>query len=521
MPGPKMSMLALHGIAHDPLPGMAAQDKYTDGRNIYFKAGKSVRSPGYDVYADNGRICDADFAQYVEQGPLRYWLYASAGAGDIGVGVTDGTLHYDLTPDSWLPIIADGYLLTGGTINNIPFINHPEVGPFYWDFNTAGEMQELVGWPDNWTARVMRSHKDFLMAINVQTDIGQLESQVSWSNSAEAGSIPTEWTPTPENDAGDATFAQSPGPLIDGISIRDQFFVAKRNFCGVLQYIGGQFVFQDRDVFPTTGLFATGAWAEDSNMIYMLTGEGKFIRTDGTGQLDMLDGVNARYLRDAINYKYPESVFVYHDQAASQVVLCYPTGVNQFANEGLSVETTSLDCGFRDLPDVRMVSIGNIGQLASSWDSDPESWDSDTSTWDQGASGYQPPTLLFACGEHGMLSQGTGPQHIVEHQWTDIRTYSTRRGIDFTAYSGRATVSGLYPRIEGNGGTVLTFQIGMQDHDNAPLNMLPTQSFTIGQDEKLDFFIDGKLILVSLFSIGGAQWALSGLQPVGRASGRW
>ena len=56
MPSPKMSMLALHGINKDALAGMAPQDKYTDGRNIYFKAGKSVRSPGYDIYADTGRI---------------------------------------------------------------------------------------------------------------------------------------------------------------------------------------------------------------------------------------------------------------------------------------------------------------------------------------------------------------------------------------------------------------------------------------------------------------------------------
>jgi hypothetical protein len=516
-----MSMLALHGINKDALPGLAPQDKYTDGRNIYFKAGKSVRSPGYDIYADTGRICDVDWLQYVEIGPLRYWLYASAGAGDIGVAVTDGEFHFNLTPAGWAPIIADGFVLTGGTINNIPFINHPEVGPFYWAYDTAAPVEELIGWPDNWTARVMRSHKDFLMAINVQTDVGQLESQVSWSNSAEAGSIPVEWIPTPENDAGDATFAQSPGPLLDGLSIRDQFFVAKRNFCGVMQYIGGQFVFQVRDVFPTTGLFATGAWVEDGNMVYMLTGEGKFIRTDGTSQQDLVDGVNAAYLRDAINYQHPESVFCYHDQAASQVVLCYPTGVNQWCDEGLSIEVTSLDCGFRDLPDVRIVSIGNIGVLGTSWDSDHDSWDSDTTSWDQGASGYQPPNLLFGCGEHGMLSQGSGPQHIVNHVWADIRSFVTRQGIDFTAYAGRATISALYPRIEGNPGTVLTYQVGCQDHDNAPLNMLPVQEFTIGTDEKLDFFIDGKLIYLSQFSIGGAQWAQTGLQPVGRQSGRW
>ncbi len=521
MAGPRMSMLALHGIAKDPLPGMADAGRYTDGRNIYFKAGKSVRSPGYNIYADEGRICDIDFLQYVEIGPIRYWFYASAGAGDIGVGVTDGELHYDLTPPGWFPIVADGFVLTGGTINNIPFINHPEFGPFYWDYNTATPVQELIGWPDGWTCRVMRSHKDFLMAIDLQTEIGELESQVSWSNSAEAGSIPTEWEPTPENDAGDATFSQSPGPLLDGISIRDQFFVAKRNYCGVLQYIGGQFVFQSRDVFPTTGLFATGAWAEDTNMIYMLTGEGKFIRTDGTGQLDMLTGVNAKYLRNAINYQHPEAVFVYHDQAENQAVLCYPTGVNQFATEAISVELSSLDQGIRDMPDARMVAVGNIGKLATSWDSDDEAWDLDTTSWNQGASGYQPPLLLFACGEHGMLSQSTGPQHIVDHAWQDIRCYAARSGIDFTAYAGRATVSGMYPRIEGNAGTVLNFQFGMQVHDNSPLEVLPIQQFTIGTDEKMDLFIDGKLIALNLFTVGGAQWALSGLQPVGRGSGRW
>lgn len=522
MPGPQMSMLRLSGINKDLLPGLVPADQYTDGRNVFFRNKKSKRAPGYQTFSDDGRLFDADLVLYVESGPLRYWIYACArSGGNIGIGLTDGITHYDVTPPGWAEIVADGFILTAGTINNIPFINHPELAAYFWGYDTAQPFELLPGWPDNWTCRAMRSHKDFLMAINLQTEIGQLESQVSWSNSAEAGSVPTEWLPTPENDAGDATFPQVTGPLFDGISVRDQFFVAKRGFCGVLQYIGGQFVFQDRDVFPSMGLFATNAWCEHGNLIYMLTGEANFISTDGTAQADVLDGKLAQFLKTQINYAHPEAVFVYHDQGENQVILAYPTGLYDSCVEGISVCTMTGDCGIRDLPQARSVSVGTVGQLAVSWDSDDQPWDEDTTTWDQGASGYIGPVPIFGSGAVGMLQPNTGAITWINNAWQPLQAYLWRTGIDFTGYAGHATVTAMYPRIEGVSGTVLNFRFGMQDDDNGPLDLDPPQAFVIGLDDHLDTNFAGKLLAVQVTSTGGGAWQLSGLQPEGRQSGRW
>ena len=46
------------------------------------------------------------------------------------------------------------------------------------------------------------------------------------------------------------------------LSVRDQLVVAKNNYSAVMQYVGGQFVFEIRDLFPSMGLFAPDCWVE-------------------------------------------------------------------------------------------------------------------------------------------------------------------------------------------------------------------------------------------------------------------
>lgn len=518
MSAPKAAPIALHGIVKDQLDGMVRSDKWTDGRNVHFKAGRTARAPGYAVYGP-GAICDADIVKFVQVGDRRFWIYASARADAPGVGVTDGVVHYDLTPAGWLPIAGAGLVLTAGTINGYPFVNHPELAPYYWDLDTANELQELPGWPDNWTCRVMRSHKEFLMAINLQTDVGQLESRVSWSSSAGPGEVPGEWTPTAANDAGDANFAAVAGDLLDGISVRDQFFVAKRGYVGVLQYVGGQFVFGDRDIFPSTGLFATGAWCEDGNLVYMLTGDNRFIKTDGTGQSDLLYGVGQDYLTSSINYGHPEAVFCYHDQAEGQIVLAYPTGVGSACNEAVTFEILTGDMGIRDVPDAYSVESGLVIATGAAWQDDNAAWNTDTTSWNEGASGYEPPVLIFGGGDAGLLRQGTGAMIRLNGAWQEINAYLARSGIDLDAYDRRKTISGMWPRLQGNLDNVVKFRFGAAESDMKPYDMTDFMDFVIGVDDKLDFFVDGRLLHVEITSAGGSVWELSGLVPMVRGSG--
>lgn len=519
MTAPKKGTFAFTGINRDQIEGISPPDWWTDGRNVHFSAGQTVRTPGEGRFAESGRLFPARFIHFVDTGSQNYFIYG----GDAGVAVTDGVAHFDITPAGWGPIVSKNRAYTVGDINGVPFVNHPERGPFWWDADVTHDLVALPGWPAGWLCGVMRSHKNFLMAADIDSGAGLIEGQVSWSDSADPGQIPGTWAPSPTNDAGDYTFAVSTGPIIDMLSVRDQLLVAKQGYMGVLQYVGGQFVFQGRDVFPSVGLFAIGAWTESGNNIWMLTGTGDFVRHDMTSIQNVLYGVLQEYLRSQINYEYPSSVFVYRDDFEGQIGLAYPVGTSKACLEAITVEASSGRPGIRDLAGVYDATVGITAIAIETWDSDNRTWDSDTTTWNETASGYQPQKLVFAGDTRGMIEQDVGQQQIdaASGSLVDMVAFARRGGADIDMYGRRKTLSGMQVRVQGVAGDTLDFQFGGAETDTSSEELTPLLPYVIGIDDQIDFFLDGRLLSVLVQSTGGSQWRLTELHPDVRMSGRW
>jgi hypothetical protein len=523
MTRPKSGQIVFSGINKDLIPGVVPADFWSDGRNVMFCAGETVRVPGEGKFAETGRLFDADVVHFVDTGTQQWWIYAGATTGgSIGVGVTNGTTHWNVTPAGWAPIASANKILTIGDLNTLPFINHPEIGPFWWDGVPANVMQKLPDWPASQTCRAMRAHKNFLMAICIDNGTTLLEGQVSWSSSAPPQTVPQFWVPSPTNDAGDLNFASPGGPLFDGLDVRDQFLVAKQNYMGVMQYVGGAFIFEKRDVFPTIGLFATNAWVQAGNLVFMLTGEGALIMHDMTSINNLLYGKLQDYVKSQINYQWPSSVFMYADHEFRQIGLAYPVGTSKACTEAVTVELESWRPGIRDLPRVFGWGHGLVEVALQSWDSDHTAWDDDITTWNQNASGFQPERIVFAGGSQGLIQQGkTNDQLAASGAAQAMEAYVTRAGIDMDEYGVRKTVSGAVPRIHGNLGDVILLQFGAQESDNASVDLTAELAYTIGVDDRVDFFLDGRLLSIGVRSVGGAPWRYAGIHPDVRQSGRW
>jgi hypothetical protein len=512
MTRPKKGEVKLTGINKDAVPGDAPEDFWTDGRNVMFVAGETVRIPGEALFAAP-TISRAQFVHYIDTGVQQWWIYG----GDNGVAVTNGVQHYNITPAGWGAVASKNYVYTVGDLNTLPFVNHPERGPYWWDGDPSHIMTPLPDWPAGWSCRVMRAHKNFLMAGNIDSGAGLLEGQVSWSSSAAPGTVPTYWHPAPTNDSGDYNFAKPGGPIIDMLSVRDQLLVAKQDYQGVLQYVGGQFVFEGRDVFPSIGLFSTGAWIEQGNLIYMLTGTAELVRHDMTSISNILYGILQDYLKGQINYEYPSSVFLYRDDDNGQVGIAYPVGTSKACVEAILVETATLRPGIRDLPSVYGADLGLTSIESDAWDQAIGTWDTETRSWNQAGSGYQPLRVVFAGDTQGLIVQGGSNQQL----GGPMQAYAARGGIDASDLDYRKTISGMMPRVQGNRGDVLNFQFGAQADDNSDVELTGVLPYVIGVDDQLDFFADGRLLTINVASSGGAPWKLASVVPAMRKSGRW
>jgi hypothetical protein len=522
MSRPTPGKLAFVGINMDKVPGEVAADWWTAGRNVMFVAGETVRVPGeqrFDtaVGAGIGNVC-----HYVDVGAQAYWAYA----GNAGIWVTNGSTHWNITPTTgWGNILGKNRILTIGDLNGVLWVNHPERGPFWWNGVVSSPMVPLPDWPAGWSCQVMRGHKVFLMAMNIDTGAGLLEGQVSWSSSANPGQIPSKWHPAPDNDAGDMQFSTPGGPIIDGISVRDQFFVSKLNYTGVMQYVGGQFVFEGRDVFPSIGLFAAGCAVEHGNLVYMYTGDGALIRHDGNSISNLLYGVLEQTVRRAINYEYPSSCFMFRHDEAGQVGFAYPTGTEQACTEAVLVEVISQRPALRDMPWATHWGWGITGIVVNYWDSDtvPVPWNDDGQAWNEVASGYQPAKLIFNMPGGGLLEVGKANTTVNRFgvQGVPVNAYAERMGADFDDIDYRKTVTGLRPRIKSPVGGVFTWTIGGQDSDQGPVELLPPIPFVMGTDVDLDFFLDARLLSIRVATVGGGVWRLESMFPFVRKSGRW
>ena len=88
-------------------------------------------------------------------------------------------------------------------------------------------------------------------------------------------------------------------------------------------------------------------------------------------------------------------------------------------------------------------------------------------------------------------------------------------------FSSHKIISGSFPKVEGNGGDVLTYRYGGQDQVRDAVDWGDELTFTIGTDSQLDFFQDGRLLAWSIASSGGAPWRSGGQQLMVRKGGRW
>lgn len=521
MGSPKPVTVKLHGIVKDLEQTELGPDRWSDGRNVHFMAGAAMRTQGDLPFANTGRLFNADVIKFIDNGVQQYWVYAAATSGSpVGIGATNGSTHWDLTPAGWPAIVSPGNMLTIGQINGFCFINHPEFGPYYWDNDVTHDFVKLPGWPAGLTCRVMRAHKEFLMALTCDDPaLGLIEGQVRWSASSGTG-VPPAWVPSATNDAGDKIFSEVGGALVEGISVRDQFFVMKTGFTGVLQYVGGEFVFAARDVFPSLGCLAPGAAVESGNIVYMLTGNMELVKHDGTTYQNILYGVMQDYLRNVMNHEFPHMCFLTRDDVNGQIVVAYPTGVSKLCTEALTYEVATGDCGIRDLPGVTMADTGSVSVVLTSWDTATGTWDTDKDIWNKDASGYQAPQLLLAGVSLGMLQVGGDSEFTTAGGRIPVESYLTRSGIDLDSKWYRKTISGAKPLIEGVLGNQVQFTFGTQEAIDGPVTLLPTQTHTIGQAAQLDFFADTLYLYCAMQSSGGAAWKYSGLVMPARRSGR-
>jgi len=491
------------GIVTDIPPEEVSPDRWTGGSNVQFQEQASRRCGGYEKFADPLLPGGPLFALNVIFGAVTYWIYCS----DTGVFITDGSLHWDITPPAGLlPVKAGDW--TGTILNGIAVINNGRNAPMYWDFNTANPVQTLPGWPPGATCRAIRSFKYHLFALGIFDGGTDKPDTLWWSAGAEPGAIPQEWTPSPSNDAGDMVLADAPGVIVDGMSLRDTFIVYKDFSTYALTYVAGQYVYTQRKLFLTTGLQAKNCIAEINGQHWVFTGT-DVIKHDGQNAVSVVQDKVKQQLVGSINPDKTGMCCVTQRTKNNQFWVAIPETGNDHLTKAYVIHTLTGDVGIRELPGVDFIARGIVNIRAGdiSWDGDttPIAWDADTGMWDQ--QNYSPTEdSILWCDATDAALWSVDTSGSADGQ--PIYAYLERQSLPTNDNILRAFVTRVIPRLDGQQGEVIQIRTGGQAFFGQPITWSEPQDFTIGESVACDFQTEGRLISVRFEASTMRQWIL-------------
>lgn len=496
--------LKMLSAAPDLIPQDAPLDVWNVVQNVAFRIGESQRVSG-DSETLPGQLTVPKCMVFLESNNVGYWLYA----GDDGVFVADGSNHFDVTPASgWAPGIDS--IWTATVIAGLGVINCNSEDPVYWDGIPANPTNVLPDWTIGDRCNAMRVHKNFLFAIGFISEGGE---RVRWSDAAEPGTMPQFWTPGPENLAGFIDLAPLFSECLDGMTLRDDFYIYKGQSIWSLVFIGGDFVFAARKVFAERGIAATNAVTRGLNDEHLFIGfDGDVYLTDGIQVQSVLDGrAQKTFYNDFTSEK--NAIFSAVTLPREKIgAIIYPRASSTLGDQMLLFDFSSAAIGFRFTPDVLCAAEGpaltDVGAI-NSWDGDPDNWEDDLTSWNQVVSSQTRNDIMFG-GDFGFLT-GSDPTAL---DFVDgpVQARLEKHGLSFGDAEIYKMIQRVWPKIKGRAGDVVTFRIGGQQITNGPITWAPPVDFVIGTDPShIDTFVTGRFISIEVSSNGGAAWALGSI----------
>ena len=497
--------IKMQGVNEDLPPHELPPTVWSSGLNIRFKNNAAEQVKGYDS-AFGTLLISPNWLLSVPDYPTYFWIYAST----TSIRVTDMTTHYDITPVAGVTGDLD-VNWNGGLLHGIAVMNNGFDEPIWWDGSTSSPMTTLPAWPASARAQVLKPYKNYLVAMNYEdSSVGNNPDMVKWSDAADPGSVPGSWDETdPTTESGLTTLSDTPGRITAGEQLGEMFVIYKADSCYTMQYVGGRFVFSFKKALDTVGAINADSVATVGNR-HVVLGFGDIVIHDTISSQSIINERMRTWLFNQINPEYLHRSFVVPYHRRDEIWFCFPSGGATLADTVLVWNYKDDEFSVRTAPLVRYMATGFVsGAEVDTWDADSEVWDADQLAWNEKEYSRLKDTVLAA---------GTTVTNLYEMDATDlnngedIQSYLERISMPLLSLDRVKTVKAVWPKMDGEPGTVVSFRIGTQMSVNSAVDWSPKLDFTIGQDEKLDLILKGRYISVRVEASGQTSFRLQSLE---------
>lgn len=491
--------IGIAGVIKDLPPHELALSALSDVQNIRVRDGLSERMLG------DKQVFDAPAAA-----PYGMWVYststknflvhAQAAAVYADDGSTVPGTRTDITGTAPTGGADDKW--TGGTLGGVLVINNGKDKPMYWGGDTSSNLATLTNWNANWTCKVMRPFKNYLVALDITKSSTRYAHMVKWSAAAEPGTLPT-WDETdPATDAGEVDLAETSDAMVDAVQLGDSLIIFKKASAYAMTYIGGQYVFQIRKLPAIAGMLAPNCGVQVPGGLVVLSA-GDVVLFDGNNATSILTGRMRSWLFDNIDSEYYGRSFVAANPQWNEVWICVPFAGNASCDTALVWNYKENTFSVRDLTGATCATNGPfIYGEDGTWGGDSGQWGDDQTNWNwTGAQLAQHYLLLGTTEPKLLMADVSGTYH-----GTTYPAYIERTGLSFDKPDTVKQVSSLTPRVDAPTGTVLTIEVGASMDPEGSYTWSDPVTYTVGTTRKADTFATGRFLAYRISSSGSNPW---------------
>lgn len=348
---------------------------------------------------------------------------------------------------------------------------------------------ELVNWPASTTCNLIRSFRNFLVALRVDEGSGTNPLLLRWSSSTYTG-LPSSWDYTdPANDSGRVTIADTDDPIIDCLPLRGTNIVYKEQHTWAMEYIGGSTVFAFREIFSEIGLITENCVAAFKNM-HFVVGNNDVVVHDGNEAQSVVDRKTRNWLFNQIDADNYKRCFVITDDRNSEMIFCYPTEGESFADRALVWNWQSNSVYPRDLGG--NMARGAYGRMPVGFSRAVYADRNTAEVYGLMTRADEKEAVIFAGSE-------------VYDTSVAMSVYAERKNIPLNKdINSVKRILRVYPWVEGTDGDTLKVQLYTKDALSDATRTTASATFVIGQDYKTDFRVDSRTFDIR-FVYGGAN----------------
>ena len=475
---------------------------------------QAVHRIGGRATLKSGLAFSPNYLQPVQSGYDYLWFLGA----DTSAKALKGNILTDITRNAGA---YTGGRWSGGMFNGIFVATNGVDLPQSWVPATGNKMVNLVNWPSNDRAKVIKPYLNVLVAMGLTLGGNSKPYTLKWSHPADPGTLPTTWDSTDATkDVGQVDVAQTKDILVDGLPLGKAFIVYKQESTYIMTpYLTGagglSSAFRIDPLFNSSGILGQDCVVTLPKGIHCVATPDDIIIHQGAGEpLSILDKRNRSWYRKQLGVDSFNKSYMFINYAFKEVWICIATEGSAVPNLALIWNWVEDVWTFATLPDATYMAYGpQEGQTTggTTWDELEGSWNEMVGPWDSFTDQRLETAVLMAQGStlyrYDVAEvDGVGDSYVERLDWPFGAV--TSQGNVVPVYDRVKHYAYMLPDIEAPAGTIFTVEVGGRDEisNKVPIVWTPPIPFEVGRDTKVPIWTRAKYLSWRLKTTSGAAW---------------